>query len=336
MYVIYHRIDLDGWCSAAIMKKHCELTNQKITLMPYNYGDPLALFPEIGETVVIVDISLDIKAMIALADKHRVIWIDHHKSAIRAYEDAKAEFDACPDLDRKWTHNLETVFPAIIAGPGDSGYEATNEGREKVAACELTWRRFMDTDAVPDAVRLLSTYDAWHNADLHLWESHVMPLQYALRDIVTGPDSFPMVLLAKRKASICTSDWPAMNLATELVEKGRQFYGYQKNLDRQAIDQYCFRGRFEGQDMLFLNTPFRGSPQFRSVMQPADIMCVYCWDAKAHMFNVSFYTENPEIDCSHIAKLFGGGGHRGAAGCRLTWTEMGRLLKAPMPQQVAS
>jgi nanoRNase/pAp phosphatase (c-di-AMP/oligoRNAs hydrolase) len=32
------------------------------------------------------------------------------------------------------------------------------------------------------------------------------------------------------------------------------------------------------------------------------------------LWNVSLYSTKPEIDCGEIAKSFGGGGHKGAAG----------------------
>ena len=37
--------------------------------------------------------------------------------------------------------------------------------------------------------------------------------------------------------------------------------------------------------------------------------------------------ENGEVDCSAIAKQFGGGGHKGAAGFRVPFGEMEEFLK---------
>ena len=40
-----------------------------------------------------------------------------------------------------------------------------------------------------------------------------------------------------------------------------------------------------------------------------------------------FYANKRDIDVSEIAKRYGGGGHKGAAGCDMTFKELNELVK---------
>ena len=48
-------------------------------------------------------------------------------------------------------------------------------------------------------------------------------------------------------------------------------------------------------------------------IEPYDLMITFC-RRKDKLWNVSLYSTKPDIDCGAIAKSFGGGGHKGAAG----------------------
>ena len=52
-----------------------------------------------------------------------------------------------------------------------------------------------------------------------------------------------------------------------------------------------------------------------------------CWHLGADkMVNISFYNDNGQVDCSAIAKIFRGGGHKGAAGCRMDLLQFQELI----------
>lgn len=67
--------------------------------------------------------------------------------------------------------------------------------------------------------------------------------------------------------------------------------------------------------LICLNTLQRGSWLFNSVWDPAkhDAMCAY-GQLKDGRWRVSLYSTKEEVDCGAIAKVLGGGGHKGAAG----------------------
>lgn len=128
MKCYYHKADLDGKCSAAIVRRKypdCELIG-------VDYPDrPDFESIKKGEVVFAVDFSFDMIDMTILWKNSncQFIWIDHHKSAIE-----------------KATGGLEAI-----------------EGKREIgkAACELTWEYLFPDEPMPEAVRLLGAYDTW-------------------------------------------------------------------------------------------------------------------------------------------------------------------------------
>jgi len=127
--VIYHD-DLDGRCSAFILKKFvCEC---RVVFVPYVYGDKLVL-PEYKEDdlLYILDVSLkrdELINVIDIYDSNNICWIDHHKSGI----------------------DLWNEFPYIKGIRFDG-----------MAACELTWHYFFRSLEVPHFVRVIANRDLW-------------------------------------------------------------------------------------------------------------------------------------------------------------------------------
>lgn len=122
MKCYYHRVDLDGICSAAIVKQKfpsCELIGA-------NYGDNIIPDCEKGETVYVVDFSFNAEQMELLHQQGNLIWLDHHITAI---EDLPGEYAGKREVDK--------------------------------AGCELTWEYLHPNMVMPDVVHLLGRYDVW-------------------------------------------------------------------------------------------------------------------------------------------------------------------------------
>lgn len=152
MKCFYHSADLDGKCSAAIIKN--VYTN--IELIGINYGDS---FPwdtiEKNERVYMVDFALQpFDDMIKLDYVCDLIWIDHHKTAI--------------DQDNQFN---ETGKVGAINGIRRIG----------IGACALVWAYILSSD-LPKAVRLLAEYDIWNHTD-----PETLPFQYGMRLIPNEP-----------------------------------------------------------------------------------------------------------------------------------------------------
>lgn len=154
MKCFYHRSDLDGKCSAAIVKKH----SPKCEMFGIQYGEE---FPwhviEQDEIVVLVDFCLEpFSDMIKLNDLVQLIWIDHHKSSVKYIEQ----------------YGFQASAKQVI-----SKYEK--------AACESTWEHFFPDKPVPYPLLLISAYDTMQT---HLYKG-CAEFEYGMKVYDTSVDS---------------------------------------------------------------------------------------------------------------------------------------------------
>ncbi len=75
-----------------------------------------------------------------------------------------------------------------------------------------------------------------------------------------------------------------------------------------------FETTFKGLRAIVINKPISNSKVFDSVWDESkhDIMIIF--GCKPGSFKYSLYSTKDNVDCSDIARLFGGDGHKGAAG----------------------
>jgi hypothetical protein len=196
----YHKADLDGVCSGAIVKHfvpECELYGfdygdkfpwDKVRPGQYADTDPLwaeYFEPENGyvgpeqngglamevvttpkRTVYMVDVSLPPADMKRLAGVSDLIWIDHHASCEALWNEInplgmfRTNYAAC-ELTWEW---------CILAA------NANNEPRW--LANNLKTQPFRER--VPEAVRLLGRYNVW-DKDNPDWAAKILPFQYGMR-----------------------------------------------------------------------------------------------------------------------------------------------------------
>lgn len=149
MICFYHSADLDGHCSGAIINKYFDY-NIDLIGIDYGYEFPWDTIKK-DESVFMVDFTLHpFEDMIKLNNMCKLVWIDHHTTAIN---DAK-----------------ERSFQA-------SSDQFLEIGR---SACELTWEYFYPNEE-NEAVRLFGRYDVW---DL---QANTLELQQGIRLFDTLP-----------------------------------------------------------------------------------------------------------------------------------------------------
>ncbi len=328
---IYHSIDLDGWMSAAIVKHWWKENNIKngekisslvfkddgedtlissketITFIGYNYGQPI---PDLSEydKVIMCDISFPKEEMDKLYISTKdIIWIDHHISAIKD----------------NVTFNIEKggFYPTNYDGIRDINF----------AACELTWKYFFSNETMPEIVRLLGRYDCFGHKGTDEEET-VLQFQYGARQCISNYEEAYSYLL---KSLNPISEFGCIE--NDIYNNGKKIYQY---LCIEAKQTY--KNGFE----IILKEPFIG--QWGSGKDDRKFICINkerfnpinfgidyhkdgydgcaCFHYANGMWNFSLYNDNGEVDCSVIAKQFGGGGHKGAAGFRLDITEFIKLL----------
>lgn len=282
MICIYHSKDNDGYCSGAIVRKKYP----DATLIGYDYGQP---FPwdkiPAMEQVIMVDVSLPMEQMHELLDHSGdFTWIDHHASAIKAYQ----EYD-------KWPDYAKTRFKAVL--------------EDGIAACEGTWKYLFPDEEMPRTVVYLGMYDTWRNEDKQHWRDFILPFQWGMRLNVFDANSFPQELLDAN-----TSE--AYTLFSKILVKGDTILTYQTNQNIRAM-KASFVIDFFGYRVLCCNVGGANSQMFDSVYNEDehDIMMPFFFSG--NNCTCSLYTTK-EIDCSELAKSMGGGGHKKAAGFKVT------------------
>jgi oligoribonuclease NrnB/cAMP/cGMP phosphodiesterase (DHH superfamily) len=281
MICIYHNRDLDGFTSGAIVKRKYP----EVRLVGYDYGLPFPLRDEelIGEDVIMIDVSLPMPQMFSLALTCRhLTWIDHHISAINDYKN----------------------FPTENQG----GENITAVLENGISACEGGWKYLFPDEEMPIAVKLLGEYDTWRNGDNRRWEDEILPFQFGMRQACNSPESFPEYLFIFTDKDIIES--PVYGI----IENGKTILKYQAQVNELMCKKAAFEMKFEGLRAICLNGGGFNSDVFKSVYDESnhDIMMPFQFDGK--QWTISLYTTKKEIDCSAIARLRGGGGHRQAAG----------------------
>lgn len=310
---VYHSIDLDGWMSAAIVKHWWINNNGGIitknnltngikngnTLIPlnyldflgFNYGDPI---PDLSnyDKVIICDISLPKEEMEKIAWK--TIWIDHHISTIN---------DNIKIFDYNYT----------------SGRRDTN-----FAACELTWQYFFPNETIPEIIRLLGRYDCFGYKGTDE-EQFVLKFQYGARSIITNyQEAFEQL-----KISIASYNINNQN-ENYIYRLGIPIYDYlcidAKQSYKNGFELNFFSHTANNNIDNIPKTNFKFICINKERFNPINFGIDYhkdgydgcaCFYFDGRMYNFSLYNDNGLVDCSMIAKQFGGGGHKGASGFRI-------------------
>lgn len=275
---LYHGIDLDGFCSGAIYAQQMESLGEEFELIPANYGWELPWKKFDGANVTLVDFSMQPhSAWERLATvAQRIVWIDHHKSAIDEWNQSESGAGWCP---------IGTSLDV------------------KKAGCELAWEYFHPHVVMPMAVRLLGRYDVWDHAS----SSDVLPFQYGMRLY----DMDPADDWTKWADYLDVSISP--EVCEPRIREGHTVLRYQTREDEVGA-KTCFTLTWEDMRWIAANRGGRGSKFFDSVWdaEQFDAMMSFAWDGETWTFGL--YTDKPGVDCGAIAKRLGGGGHPGAAG----------------------
>lgn len=285
-FVIYHSADYDGIFCRQIAAAFLPADT---TFIGWNHGDPLIPIP-VGFTYIL-DLSPDCLQDGELG--HHVVWIDHHKTSMD-----------------KWGTSLP-------------GYRI-----DGVAACRLTWQWFIkdhDTSDLwpgtmkcvgrlpvkedfierrvnePWAVRLAGEYDIWDKRD-----PNAELFQHGLRS-----------------EELYKATWDALldpvgdGTVNRLLNQGRALQYARTKENESVIKELGFTFSWEGLTFLACNAARFNSLLFTAGLKPEHDACFgFKWNGKDWSVSLYHAPGKEDIDLSAIAKLHGGGGHRGACGFR--------------------
>ena len=162
------------------------------------------------------------------------------------------------------------------------------------SACELTWEYFYKDDP-PYAVSLIGDFDTWK---FKLAKS--MEFKYGLESWDHKPESDIW-------KNLLDEDWEWDGM----MDSGEAIIRFRDNICKD-FRSFGYETRFEGWLAFVQNLYMFGSLAFGELMMDYPICISFVFDG--YNYTVGLYSSDEDIDVSEIAKKYGGGGHKGAAG----------------------
>lgn len=298
--VIHHSADFDGLFCREIARKFLGVSAD---YLGWDYGDPMPVIaPEVSR-IFMLDISVD-----GMMDDPRLVWIDHHKSAMEKFNPAipgyRIDGVAACRLAWQWFTTIANSTPQGILIPKE----------------DYIARRVSE----PLAVRLAGEYDIWDKRD-----PRAELFQHGLRSRDIAND-WPLLLSPGKPPTLDELNAFAsigMEIGMEpdgttvpgvvagLLSAG-QVLQYAKTKENESIAKHlAFTIHFEGLCFCAINAARYNSHLFTAGIKPEhDALFGFNFDGK--QFRVSLYHApcKEHHDLSKIAVKYGGGGHRGACG----------------------
>ena len=336
---------------AAITPPDIEGSGNSLDFIGYNYGQPI---PDLSEydKVIMCDISFPLEDMLDLGRKLSMnfVYIDHHISAIVPIEEElrntntfaisglrDTKFAAC---ELTWLNFFNsTSMPEIVRllgrydcfGHKTKSFEMSSDGYDKAKQYLKEvgqLKEFEDNHTSIDGYSLV--HYANDVAKQLSEEQKVLEFQYGARQHICSYEEAYSKLIHNIK-------YPN-DIINCILSDGKSIYQY---LCTEAKQSY--KNGFE----VLLNEPFNVGAQIQSNLRrfiainkerfnPINFGIDYHKDGYNGVasfyfdgiyYNFSLYNNNGLVDCSVIAKQFGGGGHKGAAGFRLTKEDFNELIK---------
>lgn len=284
---IAHHNDLDGRAAAAVAYHYYKKIDPSNEIFFYelDYKDNVPI-SELSEAYILVVLDFSFKPEVWEEFRNggpgSITWIDHHKTAI--------------EMTPSWVVQ-------------------STSGVQQVGICAalLTWKHFFGNYPVPEVLNLIDAWDCWtHNDD-----PNVLDFISGVKVQDTGPESglwFDLFDENKENHLGClVSQIQGMGFIIRRYE-AIEAVGYLKRFGHPIVISDhpsgwkipCFAVNRGGINSKF----FDSAPINDRTSLPYPIFVNYTYDGKK--WTVSLYSTT--VDVGEVAKLFGGGGHKGAAG----------------------
>jgi oligoribonuclease NrnB/cAMP/cGMP phosphodiesterase (DHH superfamily) len=306
--------------------------------------------------------DLHIKLTSIPKEPSNFIWLDHHISAITAMENEYPIGDSIPiampfgfrdtnyaACELTWKYFFPNdKMPEIVRllgrydcfGHKTKSFEMSSDGYDKAKQYLKEvgkLKEFEDNKTSTDGYSLV--HYANDVAKLLSEEQKVLEFQYGARQCITDYETAYDYLVRSLDDKLYQSGQYFDNVLNQIYDSGKAIYKY---LCTDAKQTYK-----NGFVIHFRNDIIRGNVTENGILKficinkerfnPINFginyhedgydgcMCFHMTSDK--MISASLYNDNGEVDCSVIAKSFGGGGHKGAAGFRITLEQFNNLIK---------
>lgn len=289
--VIYHGNCADGFGAAYGAMKLLGL--EGVEYYPGVYqNDP----PDVrGKHVIMVDFSYKPEVISQMLDNNcsSMLVIDHHKTAIEALSNFEPKYKHIDlssfDGEINFYRFAENIFIDQMECSGARMYTYFDNDR---SGAMMAWQFFNPSSQAPKLIEIIQDRDLWR---FELPET---------RNVMAAIFSYPYHFII----------WD------ELIGKEKQL-----ELEGEAIERKHFKDIEElvkvcqrrmvigGYPTLVASLPYIFSSDAGHIMADGEYFAACYWDTKdARIFSLRSHKEG--IDVSEIAKQYGGGGHKNAAG----------------------
>lgn len=287
---IYHHNCADGFGAAWVVRK---ALGAGVQFHPGIYGEAP---PDVaGKDVILVDFSYKYDVLVELSYKARsVIILDHHKSAAE-------------DLGRLWKfhagveHDTRQEDGTVLLGWRSAFMHAEMQNCPRIAACfdmersgaMLAWDHFFPGQEAPQLLK--------HIQDRDLWRFQFEGTREIQANLFSYPYDFEV--------------WDRlMNLpALKMIEDGVAIERKHHKDVAELVAKTKRRMTIGGYDVPVANLPYTLTSDAGHLMAQDEPFAACYMDTTRNRY-FSLRSTDAGLDVSEIAKLYGGGGHRNAAG----------------------
>lgn len=305
--VFYHN-DLDGRCAAAVLARFVKsVPHYKYVAIDYttslkDFEDKI----KEGEVLYFLDYSFSTRENIQylkdLVTRKNCspIWIDHHKTSLEICD------------EDPWMKSIPGIIHEGFSGAALTWYYFFKQGhifitnpleQQEHETDRVYRKRVYDTIGAPKAVRLVSDYDCWH-----------YDYGYDTSRFVLGVSTYDYY---HPRGTTWQSLLENDHDVDRLIDEGKVIKNYIDIENSKHLDQYGYEVNLttpDGHSYSCIAINRRSNSWiFGDRLKDYDMGICWCYNGSKYVY--SFFSEKSEINCSHIAKLYGGGGHAGAAGC---------------------
>jgi uncharacterized protein len=285
-YVLYHKNCADGM--GAAWAAH-EALGDEATYIACAYQEPL---PEIedGSAVYVVDFSFKKEVINQLAERCRVIVLDHHKTAQEDLVDAKPI--------------IEGEYPAAATGLF-AKFDMTRSG------AVITWNYFFPNEKVPKLLQYIEDRDLWK------WQ---LPYTKEVSAWV-GSQEWSIDSFSRMSEEVHISLGTCVAVGEALLRSQQQTVEMISEFSKVYASKWGM--------VALVNATAHWSELGNHLCTKfpfADCSISYYFDEVTGKVKFSARSIG-DFDVSSIAKEYGGGGHKNAAGFALPVDELGNFFQ---------
>ena len=342
--VIYHREDNDGVCSAAIISQFLEEfgnPNVKIKFFGCNYAELSTIWKE-HEDAVATTVATNVEKEIA---KTKIVkWVSEFDQIYMvdiSFNEADAMeylYDSMPSGDFIWCDHHHPIIEFSLTHASDYEFGKTpGVRRTDQSALMNTWEYMAGVSNIsiqpPRAVVMLSDYDSWSWTRKDEYAGDNKDKLFALNTGFTRRSNLRVKWFENYIFNILHDNIKVMRaIEDDCLQYGTTILEYDRERNtRDILSHGDTSWTIGGEKACAIFTTDRlNSQSFTRVFDGTDVKHGLVFKREPNgrwilsAYNVS---EDSGFDCgAYLKAKYGGGGHKGAAGCTITQIQCIEML----------